>query len=43
MMERIADHLTFLSMYAAGFQNSEIVQKVRVIIFMYSYYLSISL
>ena len=34
MMERIGDHLTYLSEYATGsiaFQNSEKVQKVRVI------------
>ena len=31
MMERIADHLTYLSVYATGFQNSEKVQKVRVV------------
>ena len=30
MMERIGDHLTYLSKYSITFQNSEEVQKVRV-------------
>ena len=33
MMERIGDHLTYLSKYATGsiaFQNSDQVQKVRL-------------
>ena len=31
MMGRIGGHLTYLSKYAIAFENSEEVQKVRVI------------
>ena len=44
MMERIGDHLTYLSEYATGnsaFQDSEKMQKVRVVYCKYLVLLSI--
>ena len=37
MTERIGDHLTYLAKYAASSQSSEEVQKVHLIIAIYSF------